>query len=162
MVHSLDGSACNNPDCRNRHLKMQQRFLWKCSESCSPWMLASSGWRRCHCMLARKRLQKPCRTASDIGTIINGYFYLAKNLLSFPPIPVDSLTTSEKEEDDNDAKQPAAMHCSSRDPATPSNRTSRNITQGSPTVFHYQRMQKWMQSIKWHLLDERRMSLSEN
>jgi len=88
MVHSLDGSACNNPDCRNRHLKMQQRFLWKCSESCSPWMLASSGWRRCHCMLARKRLQKPCQTASNIGTIINGYFYLAKYLLSFPPIPL--------------------------------------------------------------------------
>jgi len=113
-------------------------------------------------MLARKRLQKPCQTASDISTIINGYFYLAKYLLSFLPIPVDSLTTSEEEEDDNDAKQPAAMHCSSRDPATPSDCTSRNITQGSPTIFHYQWMQKWMQSIKRRLLDERRMSLSKN
>jgi len=74
-------------------------------DACRQWMTTVS-LHACQV----KALQKPCWTAIGIGTMIDCYFYLATIFMSFLPIPADSLTTSDKEEDDNDAKKPAAMH----------------------------------------------------
>jgi len=135
MAHSSDGSACNNPDCRNRHLQIKQRYKCHfCGNILHPaplGCLQAVDDDSVIACLPGKGCKSHAGLASALAQSSMATSALQQSLLSFPT--VDSLTSSD-EDDDDEAKKPATMHPSSRDLATQSHRTARNITQGSPTV----------------------------